>query len=419
MNRYRTRSAVLLLALLLTSVCLSAHAVQDPEFRQFLDAAYRKHTGFEASLDQLQTYDRSSLSTEDQLSYDLFAWYLEDQILIRALALGEIDREDVPYETLLHHHTTTRFSPSELFEILRGAVEENQAAVNRCLSEIQLPGDSFHAQMEAVNKTGVQKTTQAGISVAAEMQGYVDRAEEALRPCFAIYPVDPVVVTPVPGLLSAAGFRFGSEAQGRPNQVQILPGRNGVPYYLRLTIAHHEAYPGHYVQEHNQNQLTHLPEFRQRWGFGAYTESWALYGEQLAYDMGLFEDADPLHRLGFVESKLWRSTHALADVGLNGMGWTVEEAVTRLTETLVLTATEARTRVTRMLEDPGAATASYTGYLCLMRFRTRAQEALGDDFEWAAFHRVILETGPAPMEILETVVDCYIEEIAEATPPTD
>ena len=216
-------------------------------------------------------------------------------------------------------------------------------------------------------------------------------------------------VTPVTNLLSVAGFRHGSEAQGRPNQVQIKPGRDGVPYYLRLTIAHHEAFPGHYVQEHHQDQLTDLPEFRQKGGFRAYTESWALYAEQLSYDIGLFETADPLHRLGFVESKLWRSTHALADVCLNGMGWTVDQAVALLTETLDLSSLDAQTRVTRMIEDPGAATASYTGYLYLIRFRDEAMEALGDSFEWASFHDVILETGPAPMEILATVVSDYID----------
>jgi uncharacterized protein (DUF885 family) len=264
-------------------------------------------------------------------------------------------------------------------------------------------------RMAVVHEIGLRRTINAGVAVTDEMQAYVDAAAEALAKHFACYPADPVVVVPVPGILSASGVRMGSAAQERPNQVQIRPGRDGVPYYLRLTIAHHEAYPGHYVQEYNQEQLSHLPDFRRYGNYRAYGEAWALYGEQLAWDVGLFDSADPLHKLGFVESKLWRSTIALTDVGLNSRRWSRNDAVDFLIQMLGMDDVDARTRVDRMLEDPGAATASYTGYLCYMAFRDHMRSALGDAFRLLDFHRLVLETGPAPMEILERVVMAYVE----------
>ena len=63
----------------------------------------------------------------------------------------------------------------------------------------------------------------------------------------------------------------------------------------------------------------------------------------------------------------------------------------------------------RMLENPGAATASYVGYICFMQFRDRLQTALGDDFRFTDYHTLVLEGGPMPMEILDRVVDDYID----------
>ena len=384
---------------------LALGATDDDAFGRFLDDAYRKHTGFEASLEELHRFDRDALSAGDRLSYDLFEWYLEDQAFSRAVLLGDVSADEVPYDRWLRHHTTTSKRPLEWFEILSDEVERNRATVDRLFVDLAIEGETFSDRMAVVAQIGLQRTAEMGYSVADEMQGYVDAAADLLRPYFGIYPDAPIVVTPVPGLLSAAGFRMGSEAQGRPNQVQILPGRDGVPYYLRFTIAHHEAYPGHYVQESIQETLTELPRFRIQWGFTAYTESWALYGEQLAWDVGRYVDGDPLHELGFFESKLYRSTRALTDVGLHAAGWDVEHAVAFLNETIGIAETDARAVVARMIESPGAAVASYAGYVEFMSLRGRMEASLGDAFHLIDFHRTVLEGGPMPMEILERVVD--------------
>jgi len=374
------------------------------ELRRFLETAYRRHTDFEASLETLRSFDRAALSPEDRLSYDLFEWYLSDQAFSRAVVMGELRTSDVPYERWLHHHTTTSMTPPELFAILSDEVEKNRTKVDLLLADLGIEGATLAEKMAVVSRIGLGRTDETGVSVVDEMQAYVEGAREAMRPYFGVYPSDPIVVTPVPGLLSAAGLRMGSEAQGRPNQVQILPGRDGVPYYLRLTIAHHEAFPGHYVQESIQQELTDLPTFRVQWGFTAYTESWALYGEQLAWDVGRFEGRDPLHELGFFESKLWRSSKAMADVAVNGIGWSLSKTGAFLVGTLGVTETEAAHIVARMVESPGASAASYAGYVCFMSFRDRMHAALGEEFRLIDFHRLVLEGGPMPMEILERVI---------------
>ena len=405
----RSIRTIPLILLGLCAVATVAQASTQTDFRSFLDEEYRKHYDYEEGLERLRQYDREGLSIEDRLSYDLFEWYLEDQAFIRVLAMGDLEASDVPYEAWLRHYTTTEYSADEIFRILSIQVEENAARVAELFEEISIPGSTMAGRMAVVAQIGREKTAEAGMAVFDEMQAYVDAAAEDLKPYFDRYPTDPIVVTPVPGLLSAAGMRMGSEAQGRPNQVQIRPGPDGVPYYLRMTIAHHEAYPGHYLQESIQQQLTDLPEFRRKGGFTAYNESWALYGEQLAWDVGRYEGADPLHVLGFVESKLWRSTKALTDVGLNGMGWSPEDARAFLVERLGVGDAQAGQIVASMIENPGAATASYMGYVSCIMFRERMRTELGDDFRLLDYHRVVVENGPMPMEILERVVDQYLE----------
>ena len=374
----------------------------------FADSAYRKHSGFEEQLETLRAYDRDSLSVEERLSYDIFEWYLEDQVFHRPIMLGDVTADAVPYEDWLRHHTTSTLTPEALFEILEDEVHRVQARVAEVFEALGIDGKTMADRMSVVHARGMAITQAQSTAVSEQMQGYVDRAAEVVRSRFGLFPVDPIVVTPVHELSSIAGYRPGSEAQGRPDQVQILPGPNGVPYYLRLTVSHHEAFPGHYVQEGVFRQLDHLPYFRRQMGSRANGEGWALYGEQLAWEAGLFNDADPLFELGFVESQLWRASRAIADVGLHAKGWSIEQTEAFLAETLGVDALKAGTMVESMVASPGAATDSTSGFLTYRRLRTRMADALGDAFDIVDYHRLVLENGPMPMEILEQLIDAAI-----------
>ena len=47
--------------------------------------------------------------------------------------------------------------------------------------------------------------------------------------------------------------------------------------------------------------------------------------------------------------------------------------------------------------------------LKILELREKAREALGDEFDIAEFHEVVLTGGPLPLSVLESQVDAYIE----------
>ena len=59
---------------------------------------------------------------------------------------------------------------------------------------------------------------------------------------------------------------------------------------------------------------------------------------------------------------------------------------------------------------PGQATAYKVGMLKILELRERAMTKLGDRFDIRDFHDVVLKNGAVPLDILERLIDDYIED---------
>ena len=60
--------------------------------------------------------------------------------------------------------------------------------------------------------------------------------------------------------------------------------------------------------------------------FNAYSEGWALYAQQLADELGAY-DADPVGRLGYLQSLRFRACRLVVDTGIHAKRWTREQGV--------------------------------------------------------------------------------------------
>ena len=69
-----------------------------------------------------------------------------------------------------------------------------------------------------------------------------------------------------------------------------------------------------------------MPLIRQLLAFNAYSEGWGLYAEQLADELGAYEN-DPVGRLGYLQSIAFRACRLVVDTGIHAKRWTREQGV--------------------------------------------------------------------------------------------
>ena len=105
----------------------------------------------------------------------------------------------------------------------------------------------------------------------------------------------------------------------------------------------------------------------------------------------------------------FRAARLVVDTGLHAKEWTLERAQQFMVENTGYDAGFVRFEVGRYVAWPGQATAYMVGMLKILDLRQRAMEQLGDRFDLKAFHRVVLSNGSMPLEILERVVEDWVQ----------
>jgi len=173
------------------------------------------------------------------------------------------------------------------------------------------------------------------------------------------------------------------------------------------TLAYHEGIPGHHFQVAIAMELEGLPFFRKMSPFTAYVEGWALYAERLAWELG-FQD-DPYNNIGRLQAELFRAARLVVDTGIHYRHWTREKAIEYMLKNTGKAESDVVAEIERYIVLPGQATAYKIGMMKILELREKAKVALGDKFKLAEFHDVILKNGAVPLDILERLVDRYIE----------
>jgi len=170
------------------------------------------------------------------------------------------------------------------------------------------------------------------------------------------------------------------------------------------TLFLHEGKPGHHFHIALMQELN-LPDFRKYGGNNAFTEGWALYSETLGKEMGLFDD--PAQYFGHLNDELLRATRLVVDTGMHAQGWTREQSIQYMHDTLGYD-DYAKTETERYMAWPGQALGYKIGSLKIVELRHRAEEALGERFSLPKFHEVVLGDGTVPLALLEEKVDRWI-----------
>ena len=174
---------------------------------------------------------------------------------------------------------------------------------------------------------------------------------------------------------------------------------------LPLTL--HESVPGHHLQISIANELPEQPMFRRLAGFTAYVEGWALYAEQLGYDMGLY--SDPYDRMGQKTYEMWRAVRLVVDTGMHAQGWTRQQAIDYFKANAPKSEHDITNEIDRYLATPGQALAYKIGQMKISELRAKAQARLGDRFDLRAFHDELLGAGALPLSVLEQRMNAWLD----------
>lgn len=197
--------------------------------------------------------------------------------------------------------------------------------------------------------------------------------------------------------LSPAFYMIPPIDNSGENVIYINPGHISDDLTLFTTLAH-EGYPGHLYQTVYYSATKH-PPIRDLLSFGGYTEGWATYCEMLSYyysplshDMATLLQHNASVILGL---------YALADMGIHYDGWTLAETVAFFRTYGITNEKTIEDIFDLIVADPGNYLKYYIGYVEFLELKKLAIKTWGDDFTQNQFHQCILDTGPAPFEILQ------------------
>ena len=124
-------------------------------------------------LDVLHTFDRDALSPDQQISYDIFEWYLDDLLRHIDLIFHRLYAKDVAYAYWIHHHTTTDLTANDLHEIGLQEVSRIQAEMEILFVELGITGDTL---LDKILQVG----TRSGGLISDE-QDLISAARKALE----------------------------------------------------------------------------------------------------------------------------------------------------------------------------------------------------------------------------------------------
>jgi uncharacterized protein (DUF885 family) len=179
------------------------------------------------------------------------------------------------------------------------------------------------------------------------------------------------------------------------------------PLYTLESLTLHEAVPGHHLQSALAMELG-LPDFRRQLYHSGFGEGWGLYSEFLGVEMGFYQD--PYSNFGRLIYEAWRACRLVVDTGMHAFGWSRQEAIDFMLENTALSEHEIVREIDRYITWPAQALAYKIGELKIKGLRIKAEKALGDEFDIRAFHDTVLGNGSLPIQLLEQIVNEWIDD---------
>ncbi|WP_240530005.1 DUF885 domain-containing protein [Novosphingobium sp. PC22D] len=313
------------------------------------------------------------------------------------------------YASAVQSNTTTDIDPGELHKLGLDQCASLISQIDTLLKAEGMSRGTVGERIKELNNDPRFKVSDddAGREKLLELaRGYISDITARLPQAYGIATVDPIEVRRIPPAIEAGapGAFYSEGAEGEPGIYSLNLHHPGEHSLWRLpTLTHHEAVPGHHFQYSVLSHAPSLPLFRRVVRFSAYTEGYALYAQQVAAELGIF-DGQPFNRIGELQSQLFRAARIVVDTGLHHERWTKDQAIAWMVENAGEQPLATEREVTRYAVYPGQACSFKVGATRIVAAREAARQAMGPRFDVRQFHDLILTSGPMPMAVLEKAV---------------
>lgn len=318
------------------------------------------------------------------------------------------------YQALIAHRTNLTLTPEAIHQIGSqevARIEQQWAVLGPKLGYTGAP-KGLPQWVEAQSKFKPFSSEREVLEVYRQLDGTI---KAKLPAYFKQLPKSALEILPEPALsrATASDHYTPAAADGsHPGVFWVVV--NEPKDYGRAEMATlflHEAQPGHHLHAGLLKELD-LPDFRkfntEYMNSAAFTEGWALYAETMGREFGLYED--PLFYFGHLNDELLRAVRLVVDTGMHAKGWSREQAIGYMRDTLGVSEARATNQIQRYMVWPAQALSYKLGAMKILALREKARSALGDKFTLPDFHQVVLGQGTLPLPILEQRVDAYIKQ---------
>jgi uncharacterized protein (DUF885 family) len=316
------------------------------------------------------------------------------------------------YAWLIKYYTTTNLTADEIFETGLKEVKRIREEMETVKKQVGFSG-SLPEFFEFVKNNKTLMPYKTPEQVLAHFDTIRQQMKPFLKTIFNTEPKSKLEIKRVPAYLEgpngAAYYNIGSPDGTRPGIFYVpIPDAKTYNIFRDEVLFIHEAIPGHHYQGSFQNEDTAMPKIRLILSnYLGYVEGWGLYTESLGKELGLYKD--PYQYLGRLTLEMHRALRLVIDVGIHAKGWTREQAIKYSLENEPQTEQVITAEVERYMAWPGQALAYKIGEIKIKELRKKAEEKLGSKFNLAEFHQQVLETGAAPLQVLENKIKKWTE----------
>ncbi|MDF7776560.1 DUF885 family protein [Sphingomonas sp. AOB5] len=303
--------------------------------------------------------------------------------------------------------TSVSMTGDEIHRLGLEQVAEISARIDTILKAQGMTQGSVGDRLVELNKRPDQlfPNTDPGREELLEtLRGQVAAMAKRLPEQFAVVPRAPVEVRRVPEAIQAGspgGYYQAASLDGSRPAIYFINLRDTFdrPKFGLATLSYHEGVPGHHLQIMSAMESDDIPMIRRSGGYSGYSEGWALYSEQLADEMGMY-DGDPLGQVGYLQSLLFRATRLVVDSGMHAKRWSREKATDHLIATTGIARGRSQGEIDRYTVWPGQACSYKIGHTVWVELRDEARRKAGASWDPKAFHAVLTK-GSMPLTVLQ------------------